>query len=328
MADPVLVSVVVTTYNSERFVGRLLDSVYGQSALRVGGEDGGPMARVEVIVADDGSTDGTLEIVSGYPGVRVLCSDCNSGGPNAGRNRGLDAASGDAIVIADHDDEWHADRLLMQIPHLCDAPIVSCGYEICDATSGRRVVRTRGGGGALCWPSGVTFSHMLSRAKGKECQIYYIGGILYSGSLRDVRFEEYFGVCDSDWLLRLFDGRASVEVSGVLFYRHVHGDNFSLDNRYRALDYYYLGLVLDGYYDRYPHLVERGLSRLSGSRARYFYLSAGNPDLAGGKAEKRQRMRRSRFYFRRTRFSLKVLLYYVTSYVGSGWVRRRFHIFG
>ncbi len=91
MTEPTL-SVVIAAYDRGPRIAETLDTVLGQSR---------PAA--EVIVADDGSTDGTAAFVrERYPGVRLLALP--HGGQSAARNAGARAARGDAVVFFDSDD--------------------------------------------------------------------------------------------------------------------------------------------------------------------------------------------------------------------------------
>ena len=90
------VSVIVPLYNKVRYVARALDSIYAQD-----------YRDFEVIVVDDGSTDGSREAAEGYRqrGLRLV-SQPNTG-PGAARNRGAELASGEMIAFLDADDEWY-----------------------------------------------------------------------------------------------------------------------------------------------------------------------------------------------------------------------------
>lgn len=98
-----LVSVVIATYNGERFVAETLDSVLAQT-----------WEHLEVIVCDDGSTDGTLDILAGYRD-RVLVHRQKNRGVSAARNRGASFARGEYIAFLDHDDLWEPDMLERQV---------------------------------------------------------------------------------------------------------------------------------------------------------------------------------------------------------------------
>jgi hypothetical protein len=92
------VSVVVPVYNSRPYVAECLDSILAQDLQT---ED------VEVVAVDDGSTDGSGQVLDGYgdrhPTVRVVHQE-NSGWPGRARNVGLAASRGTFVFFADSDD--------------------------------------------------------------------------------------------------------------------------------------------------------------------------------------------------------------------------------
>jgi glycosyltransferase involved in cell wall biosynthesis len=96
------VSVIVPTYDRKELVVEAVDSVLAQT-----------MEDFEVVVVDDGSTDGTPEVLAkryaGEPRVRVVRRA--NGGPAAARNTGLDAARADAIAFLDSDNVYLPDHL-------------------------------------------------------------------------------------------------------------------------------------------------------------------------------------------------------------------------
>lgn len=95
-----LISVVLPTYNRAKVLPRAIDSVLAQSH-----------PEVELIVVDDGSTDGTEALVQGY-GDRVvyLKLEGNKGGNHA-RNRGIERARGAIVCFIDSDDEFLPEKL-------------------------------------------------------------------------------------------------------------------------------------------------------------------------------------------------------------------------
>ena len=137
---------------------------------------------------------------------------------------------------------------------------------------------------------------------------------MFSRELEDVSFEEHFGMVDYDWYLRLFHEQDSIEVCRPLYTRYVEGSNLSLNESYRAKDFYYSLMFIERYLDQYPKEVQAAYKRIHGSRARYYYL-IGN-------------MKRARFFFRKAGFSLKTMAYILTSYWGADFVRKKFNIFG
>lgn len=85
-----MISIVIPTYNAERFMTPLLDSVFRNK-----------IDDMEVVIVDDRSTDGTVRIAKNYP-VRVIELQKN-GGPARARNIGVQAAQGDIIFFLDSD---------------------------------------------------------------------------------------------------------------------------------------------------------------------------------------------------------------------------------
>jgi glycosyltransferase involved in cell wall biosynthesis len=102
------ISVIIPTYNRRNTLSRAVESVLNQI-----------YKPIEIIVVDDGSTDGTKEMFSEmYPLVRYIYQ-ANSGVSSA-RNTGINSASGDWIALLDSDDEWLPDKLDRQVKLLQD----------------------------------------------------------------------------------------------------------------------------------------------------------------------------------------------------------------
>ena len=95
---PVLFSVVIPTYNRLPILRKCLNGLEAQRGL-------GPADEFEVVLVDDGSTDGTVEWLQqeaeAYPHVRLVCQE--HGGPALGRNLGVSSARGEVIVFIDSD---------------------------------------------------------------------------------------------------------------------------------------------------------------------------------------------------------------------------------
>lgn len=300
-----LVSVLVTTYNSEKSIERTLKSILNQVGI-------GKEFDIELIVADDCSTDKTIEIVKSY-NLILLSNIENSGGPNKGRNLGLKRASGDYICIVDHDDEWKENKLLLQLPHLQKVPIVTSGYTIVDKGKSGSIIRiNKSEKEFVYYEKNQTFLSRLS--KSLTGQIIYLGGIIYRRELKDILFEENFGMIDFDWLLRLFHNKDSIELCDSLFYRYIDNTNLSFNENYRMKDFYFSLMTLEQYLYMYPREVKISYKKIHGSRARYYYMT--------------NKMKLARFYFLRSQLNLKTLGYYITSFWGSKYVKERFNIFG
>lgn len=107
------VSVIVPTFDGRAWVGATLAAVQAQQGL----------VAAEIIVVDDGSTDGTPDLVrSAFPQVRVLHQ--SRGGVSRARNRGLAEAQGDCVCFLDQDDVWHPRQLERQLAVMDSRPEV------------------------------------------------------------------------------------------------------------------------------------------------------------------------------------------------------------
>jgi glycosyltransferase involved in cell wall biosynthesis len=109
-AASIRISVVIPAYNRQRWLGRAIDSVLSQER-----------PADEIIVVDDGSTDGTGQVASGY-GKRIRYIRQDNAGPSAARNAGIAAATGNWIAFLDADDQWLPHKLRLQTEHLCRHP--------------------------------------------------------------------------------------------------------------------------------------------------------------------------------------------------------------
>lgn len=94
-----LISVIICAYNYESYVGQAIDSAFAQNH-----------PSFEVIVVDDGSTDGTADVLARY-GDRIRAIRRPNGGLNAATDTGVAAAAGDYITFLDADDTWPQGRL-------------------------------------------------------------------------------------------------------------------------------------------------------------------------------------------------------------------------
>ncbi len=110
-----VVTVVMPLFNDERYVAEALDSIIAQT-----------FPDFEVIVVDDGSSDGSPEIVAGYAArdARVRLMRQANAGPAAARNAAIAEARGWAIAFLDADDLWLPTKLERQVPLLTENNLV------------------------------------------------------------------------------------------------------------------------------------------------------------------------------------------------------------
>lgn len=108
--DP-LVSVLITAYNAEAWIAETLASVDAQT-----------YSNIEVIVVDDGSVDGTADVVRSFGSSNVRLIVQENGGACAARNRALSESQGDLIQYLDADDLLSADKIALQVDRLGHEP--------------------------------------------------------------------------------------------------------------------------------------------------------------------------------------------------------------
>ena len=299
------ISVIIATYNSSEFIEETLKSVYNQQGIDI-------KFKLDVILVDDCSTDSTLKIAKRFP-VRIFETTENSGGPNKGRNIGLKNAFGDYICLLDHDDLWLSYKLVSQLPFLKKVKIVSCGYNLFDINSNKKFERfSKSDREFLYFPENSTFLKKL--VKSRNAQNTYLSGLIFHSDLKEVIFEEKYGVVDFDYGLRLFENNDSIELCKPLFNRFVSLKNLSLNENYRKADYEYSIYFIEKYKNQYPKEYTVCKNKINGTFARFYYL-IGN-------------MRQARKYFYKSGFSIKNSLYIITSYFGHTYVRKHIHFFG
>jgi GT2 family glycosyltransferase len=150
------VSVIIPTYNRAHFLTAAIESVLAQTGLDALGID------IEIIVADDGSTDNTAEVVAAYgASVRYLPLP-HRGQPAAPRNAGLAVATGEYIAFLDSDDLFLPQKITRQVPVLqanAEIGLVYSDGRFFENTPDRIAGRALAG---LETPSGEVFGALLA----------------------------------------------------------------------------------------------------------------------------------------------------------------------
>ncbi len=122
------ISVVIPTFNRRQTIGRSIDSVLNQTLFPS-----------EIIVVDDGSTDGTSDYIqSNFPSIRLLQQP--NKGVSAARNKGIRCADANWIALLDSDDEWFPQKLEKQVMTLSQNPDIKfCHTEEIWIRNGARI---------------------------------------------------------------------------------------------------------------------------------------------------------------------------------------------
>lgn len=112
------VSVIIPTYNAEKYIAETINSVVGQT-----------FQDFEILVVDDGSPDKSVEICQQFADPRIkIIRQANRGLPGA-RNTGIRHAEGEFIAFLDADDVWCPEKLQKHVQHLDNAPQVGISFS-------------------------------------------------------------------------------------------------------------------------------------------------------------------------------------------------------
>ena len=115
-----LVTVIVPTYNTSKYIKKCIDSILNQT-----------FKNIELIVIDDGSTDNTKDIIEKVNDKRLKYVYKENGGVSSARNLGIDLSTGNYIMFVDSDD--YIDKDFIEVVHnyatKTECDIVRCGYR-------------------------------------------------------------------------------------------------------------------------------------------------------------------------------------------------------
>jgi glycosyltransferase involved in cell wall biosynthesis len=213
------VTVVIPVYNERTHLRRAVESVLAQT-----------FADFELIVVDDGSTDGSLDTIADLDDPRIRRLRQENGGKASALNRALDAARGEFFCIQDADDEANPQRLAVQVAALRADPElggVFCRHELI-VDGRRRSPRFRPADRDEC-----------ARAIERMVNPGLDPTIMVRLSLtRDQRFAEDLRVGEGeDHLLRVGERHPMAVVAGCHYAYRVHEGNGSKASGERTLRY-------------------------------------------------------------------------------------------
>jgi glycosyltransferase involved in cell wall biosynthesis len=205
------VSCIVPVHNGARYVAEAVTSALRQTVP------------VEVIVVDDGSTDGTAEILRGL-GAPIRSVSQPHAGVSAARNHGVRRASGEWLSFLDADDRLHPEKVARQLAALDDGepPVfVDCHTEWFWSPDLSETERQRDPRWHAPFWKTVSHGHIS-------------GWLVHRRVFDDVGvFDERLQFSeDTDWLLRMRDtGRVMRTLPDVLSFRRLHRGNLTAGRR-------------------------------------------------------------------------------------------------
>ena len=121
-------SIIIPAYNAERYIKQCLDSILQNSKES--------LAKTEIIVINDGSTDNTLKILESYNHHKnIKIHTTKNQGVSAARNLGISLAKGEWVTFIDADDTISGNFITKNIPRLNESILVKC--EVVDQLSNK-----------------------------------------------------------------------------------------------------------------------------------------------------------------------------------------------
>lgn len=271
LVEQPLVSVIVPVYNVEKYIGRCLDSILSQT-----------YERLEIILVDDGSTDGSGKLCDEYAAKdkRIIVIHQGNAGQAAARNRALDVMSGEWCAFVDSDDFICGSFIKRMLGYAIsyDADIVSCRWK-------------EGKEDRIASPRGTLEEENIKTYSGKECYVNYFTSkklpaleslnvkLFKAGLFKDLRFIVGRLMEDMAIMHRLFDraGRVVFADEPLYYYFQTAGSTIrghfsirklsAIKSYEERLDYFYevggkalWGRALQQYQDtlfRYYYLIKR-----------------------------------------------------------------------
>jgi glycosyltransferase involved in cell wall biosynthesis len=235
------VSVVIPTFNAERFIGDALASVVEQSAYPK-----------EIVIVDDASRDSTVEVVQHFAttspiSVRLLTLTHNSGSPSRPLNTGIAAAEGNLIAVLDQDDVFLPDKLLIEssalrsFPELAIAGSCSAAFN-CPETRLQSIELL-----AAIFPSDGNATQPAYVSGRKFLQLLLVHGcfpIGFPGFMfrkpdwhAKSGIDESLRIADHDFLCRLATRGGAAFVPTINYLRRIHDCNLSTNRLLVGRDY-------------------------------------------------------------------------------------------
>ena len=232
MSEPV--TVIVTCFNLVRYIRNAVDSVLAQDY------DGS----IQLVVVDDCSTDGSLELLRGFADVELVQLSRNGGVMNA-TLEGLKRAQYDAVFFLDGDDIWHRSKLSKCMAMLDkNSALVTHDLRYVDS-NGQAISRPTRMSEILGIAPTKDHEKLIRKCISQHLDYVWLGSA-YGIRRSLARIDEFVAYCRSkamlntiyqDWPLAAwieFTGSGTMHyVDEVLFDYRIHGSNYSGDSRTR-----------------------------------------------------------------------------------------------
>lgn len=233
------ISVIVPVYNSEKYLGRCIDSILAQS-----------FSDIELLLVDDGSKDSSGVICDRYAekDTRIRVIHKENGGVSFARNAALEAADGRYIMFADGDDTVHTqwcEKMYAAIQAFPDAWI-NCNMSSVNE-NGERHLRMEAEGNGACAPVSV-YALYRGGIAGSPCNKIYDAELICR---ENIRFNESYGFGeDTDFNMQYYRYCKRAMLIADPLYDYWQNDA-SASNTYK---YNSFDLYRHTYSDRLPYI--------------------------------------------------------------------------
>jgi glycosyltransferase involved in cell wall biosynthesis len=183
------ISVIVPVYNNEKFLERCINSIINQS-----------YKNIEIIIVNDGSTDGSAEICDNFEDDRVIVKHKVNKGVSAARNDGIAIATGEYISFVDSDDwiEPHMFLNLLNEMIKTNADIAVSGINFYSPNENQTVYKQYHSNDIQIYETEKALQSLLTYNKNKQMAIMVCNKLYKRSLFNGVRFPENISFGEDD----------------------------------------------------------------------------------------------------------------------------------
>jgi glycosyltransferase involved in cell wall biosynthesis len=204
-------SIVIDNYNYGRFIADAIEGVLKQDF---------PEAERELIVVDDGSTDNSISVISGYKDKVKLLTQKNQR-QAAAFQTGFNAAKGQVVCLLDSDDYFHPEKLKVVAEKMKDPAVGIVQHLLRDVDAGKRPLNNP----LPAWPAAYTLTDLAAG----RCENAATSGLAFRRSVLDQLLPvptSVFCFYDEYLLGHGLFVTDVVNVPRILGYHRLHGNNY------------------------------------------------------------------------------------------------------
>lgn len=259
-SDNINLSVIIPVYNSERFLEACVDSLLASDGISV----------VEIIIVDDGSSDGSVIIADRYSALNdnIKVIRRTNGGASCARNTGLEQASGKYVFFMDSDDSVKPGLFsqVIKITDTCDSDVILWDADAEDESGSQvsKKIRDYFTHGALDKDeilSGQEALYKQLKATSDFPTVIWLGAYRRSFLLdNDLLFKNGIHHEDDLWIPQVMLEAQSVQyIPEKLYIYRMHGDSLSRPSEDNV------SLYIESLLEIFPYLYGLSDNKLAGS---------------------------------------------------------------